>query len=132
MNQLPPFAPHFIQTHRMQVVPARVQAALALIDHLASCEAEEAGEGHATIPGRDLLPVEQAARAAALNMLMAYFAGELQPTHFEAEPTQGPALEPKSELLPCPMCDGGQRATVGVVCRMCGGKGGVIFMGPAK
>ena len=107
----------------MAVTPARVSAALALLDHLASSESPELIEGHTTLPGRDLLPVEQQARATALNMLIAYFNGTLGMTWFEIDED----VVKTQKVVVCPMCQG--KTNADVVCQMCCGRGEVIAMG---
>lgn len=123
----------YVQVARMAVLPARVQAAMALLHHLADCECPAAspsmfGGESSKRDGRELLPVEQETRAVAHKMLQAYFLGSLGMTWFE---TEKPNID-QHDVVDCPMCDGGKQKTVGGSCRMCRDKGKVIFMGTVK
>lgn len=83
-----PFPPYPVFQHppdHANEAPARVGVALRFLETLHDCQVGYwvPGDPPGEVEGRELLPVEEEARAAALNMLQDYFNGHLEPTGWE-------------------------------------------------
>lgn len=113
-------------------VPARVQVAMQLLQHL-SRKSGKSGWGFESmvieIDGQELQVCEQHAQAAACNMLIEYFKGSLLPTQWEAQ-TFMMQTRPNQQVsaVPCPLCKGQTKKIK--ACKMCGGQGRVLMQGP--